>query len=161
MQSTKIYDQCYNLENINIRKNERDLPVGQWLRFCLAMQGSRVRSLVWEPRSHTTRNNWAYTPQLESPRAATKDLLDATNIPCASTKTQISQVNKQTKKEKKEKKKKPQWGNTSLSIKKKERKKIREETIDNILADNNINKGFYLMDIINQKLCYTYLHTYI
>ena len=29
----------------------------QWLRICLPMQGTRVQSLVWEPRSHMPRNN--------------------------------------------------------------------------------------------------------
>ena len=145
MQSTKIYDQCYNLENINIRKTRGMSLVVQWLRLCLAMQGTQVRSLVWEPRSHMPRNSWAHTPQLESPRAATKEPRDATNASRASTKTQLSQVNKQA--------------NHSrchlISIKKSKGKKTREETTYNILADNNINKSFYLIDLINQKLCYS------
>ena len=31
----------------------RDLPVVQWLRICLAMQGAWVQSLVGELRSYT------------------------------------------------------------------------------------------------------------
>ena len=53
--------------------------VAQWLRIRLPVQGTRVRSLVWEdptcrratkPMRH---NYWAHAPQLLSLRAATTE----------------------------------------------------------------------------------------
>ena len=34
-----------------------DFLVVQWLRICLAMQGTQVPSLVWELRSHMLRHH--------------------------------------------------------------------------------------------------------
>ena len=41
-------------------------PVVQWLRIRLAMQGSSVRSVVEELRSHMPQGVWARPPQLLS-----------------------------------------------------------------------------------------------
>ena len=90
--------------------------VVQWLRIRLQMQGTRVRSLVGELRSHMPWSNyWACVPQLESlhaatteptcsgahtlqlersPHTTTKSPHATTNIPSAATKTQHSQINK-------------------------------------------------------------------
>ena len=55
-----------------------------WLRIHLPMQGTQVRSVVEELRSHTPRGHWALTPQLLSlepwsPRATTKTQCYQTN----------------------------------------------------------------------------------
>ena len=47
--------------------------VVQWLRICLAMQGTQVRSLVEELRSHMLGATIeAHVPQGKAPLAATK-----------------------------------------------------------------------------------------
>ena len=43
--------------------------VVQWLRISLPVQGTRVRSLVGELRSHLPRGNYVRAPQLLSLRA--------------------------------------------------------------------------------------------
>jgi len=75
--------------------------VVQWLRICLARQGTWVRSLVGEWRSHKPQRNQACRPQLLSPCSTTwvhvsepKILRDATKIPCTATETGGSQINK-------------------------------------------------------------------
>ena len=46
--------------------------VVQWLRICLAMQGTRVQSLVGELRSHMLSNKEAPASQLLSPCTTAK-----------------------------------------------------------------------------------------
>ena len=46
----------------------------QWLRVCPAMQETWVRSLVRKLRLHMLQRSSACAPQLESPRAATREL---------------------------------------------------------------------------------------
>ena len=48
-------------------------PVVLWLGTCLPMQGTWVRSLVGELRSHIPWGNEACQPQLQNPHAAAKD----------------------------------------------------------------------------------------
>ena len=79
-------------------KPEGTFLVVQWLRIHLAMQGTWVRSLVRELRSHVTRNKWALVPELQSSWVSMKDLQDSTRIPYASPKTQHSQKIKKEKK---------------------------------------------------------------
>ena len=45
----------------------------QWLRICLPMQGTRVRSLVGELKPHMPQGNQAHVPQLHSPRTSTRE----------------------------------------------------------------------------------------
>ena len=63
--------------------------VVQWLRICLAMQGTWVWSLVGELKSQVPahHNYWVLAPQR-------KILHEATKIPSVPTKTQGSQINK-------------------------------------------------------------------
>ena len=84
------------LNNVLLKKQLWTSLVVQWLRLCLPMQGTWVRSLVWEdPTCHratkplhhnywacvlepTSHNYWAcappaHTPQLLRPRAATTE----------------------------------------------------------------------------------------
>ena len=69
----------------------------QWLRISLPMQGTWVRSLVRELRSHMPQDD-------EACEAQEKILNDATKIPHATTKTQHSQVNKQVNSKRQERK---------------------------------------------------------
>ena len=63
-------------------------PVVRWLRIPLAMQGTRVQSLVRKLRSHRPIHcTYCCAPQLESPRTARKILY-------ATTKTWGSKINK-------------------------------------------------------------------
>ena len=47
--------------------------VFQWLRICLAMQGTKVQSLVKELRFHMPWNNKAHRPQLLSLCTTTRE----------------------------------------------------------------------------------------
>ena len=47
--------------------------VVQWLKICFPMQGTRVRSLVGELRSHMLQGNDAHVPQLLSPCTTTTE----------------------------------------------------------------------------------------
>ena len=47
--------------------------VVQWLRICLAVQGTRVRILVGELWSHMPQSSWACVLKLESLHTTTKD----------------------------------------------------------------------------------------
>ena len=59
------------LAHFSMQIGETSLVV-QWLRICLAMQGTWVWSLVRELRSHMPRSNEARLSPLESPCATTK-----------------------------------------------------------------------------------------
>ena len=70
-------EECCSVNSINISRIWTSLVV-QWLRICLPMQGTEVRSLVWDNSTccKATRpvrhNSWAQIPQLlklTSPRA--------------------------------------------------------------------------------------------
>ena len=64
--------------------------VVQWLRICLPMQGTRVRSLVRELRSHKSWAHALLSPHVtNSPRTPTRILI-------AALKTRLSQRNKYT-----------------------------------------------------------------
>ena len=73
-----------------ISKTPGASPVVQWLRICLAMQGTQARALVGELSSHAEPSNWIQVPQLKSLWVTIKD-------PNGATKTQHSQINKQIK----------------------------------------------------------------
>ena len=75
-----IRTNCRQFKDINI-KNEtlnalgkRTSLVVQWLRICLPMQGTRVRSLVGEDPTcrgatkHLSHNYWAHVPRAHAPQ---------------------------------------------------------------------------------------------
>ena len=49
--------------------------VVQWLKICFAMQGTQVRSLVGELRSHLLWTNSVRVVQLQSPRTRARESL--------------------------------------------------------------------------------------
>ena len=59
----------------------------QWLRICLAMQGTQVQFLIRKLRSHMLQSNLTQALQLEGPRGTMKGPRDATNILCVATET--------------------------------------------------------------------------
>ena len=63
----------------------------QWLRICLPMQTTWVRSLIREPRSHMLRGNEFSMPRLEKAVYFNRDPHAATKMLPAATKTQCSQ----------------------------------------------------------------------
>jgi len=66
MRGDKLF--CVLKAMLKILNIEISLVV-QWLRIHLAMQGTWVRSLIRELRSHRPQNNEAQLPQLLSPKA--------------------------------------------------------------------------------------------
>ena len=59
----------------------------QWLRTCLAMQGTRVQSLVRELKSHMSQSNYALEQELLSPGAQLEILCAASKAPPEAMKT--------------------------------------------------------------------------
>ena len=68
-----------NLKLVKVKfQGFQGLLVVQWLRIHLAIQATRIQSLVWELGSHVLQSNQAHEPQLglcatvKVPRAATE-----------------------------------------------------------------------------------------
>ena len=71
--------------------------VVQWLRICLPMQGTQVRSLVGELRSHMPRGNEARAPQLLSPCATTREpACHRLQSPCTTTREKPTRRNERS-----------------------------------------------------------------
>ena len=69
----------------------------QWLRICLPMQGTRVRSLVWED---SPASGCSTTREITTMKSQLPQIVATRESPLTVTKTQSSQkqINKQTKK---------------------------------------------------------------
>ena len=69
--------------------------VAQWLRIQLPMQGTQVRSLVWEdPTCHRAtklvrHNYWAYAPQLLKPMRPRARALQLLSLRAATTEARV------------------------------------------------------------------------